>query len=175
MKHWIWYSSQSAYMTLFLVGGKEGGRRAWLLSDGVTVSVIDYFPFYILNGIPSGHQWCLPAMVFPQLLPIEGAHGTEGRFLAFVPYLHRFSFFWGESPRPTLLFLEFAWSKCTWIKGTCILLITYTLIKRISTRWIRQWIIMLRSKIGACNNRCHCHCKLYAKCSRFEYTAAFRR
>ena len=59
-------------MTLFLVGGKEGGRRAWLLSDGVTVFVIDYFPFYILNGIPSGHQWCLPAMVFPQLLPIEG-------------------------------------------------------------------------------------------------------
>ena len=152
----------------FSSGGKRRGEESVATLRGSNSFRYWLFSILHLNGIPSGHQWCLPATVFPQLLPIEGAHGTEGRFLAFVPYLHRVSFFWGESPRPTLLFLEFAWSKCTWIKGTCILLITYTLIKRISTRWIRQWIIMLRSKIGACNNRCHCHCKLYAKCSRFE-------
>src|SRR4051812_34283079 len=34
---------------------------------------------------------------FPQLLPIEGAHGTVGRFLAFVSYFLGDSFFLGGS------------------------------------------------------------------------------
>src|SRR5437867_12404432 len=55
---------------------------------------------WVLHETPSGHPWCLPATLFPQLLPIERAQGIEDRFLLFLSYCVGDSFFlrWVSSP-----------------------------------------------------------------------------
>ena len=48
----------------------------------------------------------------PQLLHIDGAHGTEGRFLAFVLYFLGDSVFLGGSPCPSLVVYNFFYAIC---------------------------------------------------------------
>jgi len=49
---------------------------------------------WVLNGLRRDASGIYRSWYFSQLLPIEGAHGTEGRFLAFVPYFVPFILRW---------------------------------------------------------------------------------
>ena len=49
----------------------------------------------MLHGTPPDTDGVYQSWYSPQLLPIEGAYGTEGSFLAFVPYFLGYSFFSG--------------------------------------------------------------------------------
>ena len=56
----------------------------WHFSLASPFSPVSSFD-WVLHGIPPGHPWCLPAMVFSTTSPQWRAHGTEDCFLAFVP------------------------------------------------------------------------------------------
>ena len=65
----------------------------WHLVLGLSVFFSIFFLLDVAWNNPVGTPWCQLPMIFTHLLPIEGDHATEGRYLTFVPYFLWNSFY----------------------------------------------------------------------------------